>query len=125
MWTCLLHGSKPSLSVRGQTECNRDGCTPTPLGQSLRICIPTILLDCQLPQEGQGGAVVDSSSVEVPAVVPSTAGIASGLSTESAEQPNATDKPFWQSLPSDGSRPATTSRLVVIRQQQQAAGISE
>jgi len=58
-------------------------------------------------------------------VVPSTAGIAGGLSTESAEQPNATDRPFQQSSPPDGSMQATTSRLEVIRQQQQAAGISE
>ena len=58
-------------------------------------------------------------------MVPSTAGIAGGLSTESAEQPNATDRPFQQSSPPDGSMPATTSRLEVIRQQQQAAGISE
>ena len=103
-------------------ECNKDRCTPNLLGQSLRIRIPTILLDWQQPQEGQGGestSVIDTSSVEVPAVIPSTAGTAGGLSTESTEQPNATDRPIWQSSPPFGSRPTTTSCLEVIRQQQQ------
>ena len=41
------------------------------LGTATPIHIPTILLDWQLPQEGQGGestSVIDSSSVEVPSV---------------------------------------------------------
>ena len=65
------------------------------------IRIPTILLDWQLPQEGQAvesTSVIDSFSVEVPVVVPSTAGTVGGLSTESAEQPNVTDRPIRQIL---------------------------
>jgi len=114
--------------LEARPECNRNGCTPTPLGQSLRVRIPTILLDWQLPQEGQGGestSVADSYSVEVPGMVPSAPGIAGGLPTEPVEQPSATDRSIRQSSPPDGSRSTTTSRLEVIRQQQQAAGISE
>ena len=52
------------------------------MGQLLRIRIPTILLDWQMPQEGQRGegtSGFDSPSVEVQAVVYSFTGTASGI----------------------------------------------
>ena len=97
------------------------------LGTGTQVHIPTILLDWQMSQEGQGRegtSVVDSPSVAVSAVVSSFAGSTSGLSPDTTKQSNPTNRSIRQSSSSYGSRPVTTSRLEVIRQRQQAAGIS-
>ena len=88
------HPINTVCQLEARPECNWDRCTSNPLGQILRVCIPTVLFDWQMPQESQGGestTVVDSPSVEVSSLVPSSVGPTGGLPSVITEDPNTAD----------------------------------
>ena len=121
------HQTNTVHQLETRSECGWDGRTPNSLGQILRVRISTVLLDWQMPQKGQGRegvTAVDSPGVEITALVSGTVGPTSGLPPVTPEQSNTADRPIQQSSSAADSRPATTSCLEVIRQRQQAAGIS-
>ena len=107
---------------------DRSRCSAVDLDQLEGICLPPILPDREMPQKskrGQGIAGTCSTSVEVPAMVPSSAGASDRLSLDPTCRPSASDRPLRQAPSTDCDRTAPTSRLEAIRRRQTAEGISE
>ena len=80
------------------------------------------------PTDGSNELSLDitkqSNAVDRPIWSPSPTDGSNGLSLDITKQSNAVDRSIWSPSPTDGSRPATANCLEVIRQRQQAAGIS-
>ena len=113
------------LETRSRLSGGR--CPTAALEQVGGICLPSLLPNwqvCQEGQRGQGFSDTSSTSLEVTAVVPSITRTVSGLSPNTPTNSEALVRPIWQATSSDGNRPAITSRLESIRHRQQADGIS-
>ena len=113
------------LETRSRLSGGR--CPTAALEQVGGICLPSLLPNwqvCQEGQRGQGFSDTSSTSLEVTAVVPSITRTVSGLSPNAPTNSEALVRPIWQATSSDGNRPATTSCLESIRHRQQADGIS-
>jgi len=129
-------GGMPSRPVCLTTECpmrslrelearpqrHGYGCPTNTMDQVDGICLPSILPNWQVSQEGQGGeSFTDTggSSMEITAVVSSSAGTSSGLSPDPPRGPRAPDGPNQQPTPSNSSRAAVPSRLETIQRRDQ------
>ena len=113
------------LETRSRLSGER--CPTAALEQVGGICLPSLLPNwqvCQEGQRGQGFSDTSSTSLEVTAVVPSITRTVSGLSPDAPTNSEALVRPIRQATSFDGNRPATTSRLESIRHRQQADGIS-
>ena len=120
----------PTDAVReleAQSKCNGNGRYVAPLEQVDRLCLPTILSDWGMPQEGQGGQSIpgaSGSNMKIPALVYSPARSPNRLPPDPPSRPRSSGGPLQQPTPTGGSRPVAASRLETIRQRQLTPGIS-
>ena len=108
-------------------RCSGDRCPPVSLEQLGRVRLPTLLPNRQVHQENQGGRGHSDNGgtcLALTAMVPGTPRTFSGFSPDSTRNPDAIDRPIQQPTSSDNHRTTATSRLEIIRNQQQAEGIS-
>ena len=108
-----------------QETRSRVRCTATDLDRLDGICFSPILSNREMSKEGEGGRDItntDSTSMEIPAMVPCTARATDRLSPGSTNRPSTPDGPIWQTPSPDDSRATSASRLEAFRSRQLAEG---
>ena len=105
----------------------RDRCSEDAMDQVEGLCVSSVCLDQQGPQEDSRGRIndsPDSPGLGVPAMVSSSAGYAGRLSNPVTDSQRPADRPIQPTSPFNNGGPTSVSRLDTVRQGYAAEGVS-